>query len=111
MLSVEKEGSVSVICVHGEIDNSNVERLASVLAIARQDAEHRIVLSLTECRYCDSSGLHAVIKAHRMSPERFAIVIPPENAMLHRLLRMTGLNKVFTVYPSVDAALSPVAAR
>jgi anti-sigma B factor antagonist len=111
MMSVEKQGAISLIHVQGEIDLVNVEALASILATASDDAEHQFILSLADCKYCDSAALGALVRANNAHPGRFALVIPPENTTLHRLLSITGLNKVLKLYPSVESALAPVARR
>jgi anti-anti-sigma factor len=107
MFSVAKQGSVSLIYVQGEIDLMDVEPLAAVIGTAADDEGHRVILSLADYRYCDSSALGVLVRAHNSHPGRFALVIPAENVTLHRLLSVTGLNKVLTLCPSVDAALAP----
>ncbi len=68
---------------------------------------HALVVDLTQLEFIDSTGLGALIGAHRRASERKGSlrIVAPEGQIL-RLLRITGLLDVLSVYATGDSALS-----
>jgi anti-sigma B factor antagonist len=64
------------------------------------------VVDLTQLEFLDSTGLGALIGAHKRAAEHGGSVrLVAHEGQILRLLRITGLLEVFSVYPSVEAAL------
>lgn len=70
----------------------------------RQGAD-RLILDMTQVNFMDSSGLGAVVACMKLvgDPKRLPLcnVAPP----VLTLLKLTRMDQVFLVYPSVQAAL------
>ena len=66
-----------------------------------------IVMELSEMDFICSAGLGAMIDAHHRSREHDGQVrlVGPQPAVLH-LLEMTNLTKLFTVFATVDDAVT-----
>ena len=62
---VEVVGSVPVVAAPEEIDITNAEALRSALLRAAADGHRTLVVDMTQTQFCDSSGLHTLIAAHR----------------------------------------------
>ena len=71
------EGGASVIAVTGELDLSNVDRLAEPVQDAVSEGQP-LVLDLSPCTFIDSSGLRFVLQLHKELAENekeMAIVV------------------------------------
>jgi anti-sigma B factor antagonist len=97
----------SVIEAHGEIDIANVAGLTRSVLEALAEGSTAIVLDLCNVTHLDSSGLAAVISAHQHVSElprgRFVLVL--DAARLRRTFQLRGLDRVFLIVDSREAAL------
>jgi anti-sigma B factor antagonist len=90
----------------GTLDIATSPTLRAALLEAADRANHEIVVDLTQLEFLDSTGLGALIGAHKRAAEHGGSVrLVAHEGQILRLLRITGLLDVFSVYPSVDAAL------
>jgi anti-sigma B factor antagonist len=66
-----------------------------------------LIVDLSQLEFLDSTGLGALIGAHKRAAEHQGEVrLVAQEGQILRLLRITGLLDVFSVYPNLDAALS-----
>jgi anti-sigma B factor antagonist len=88
-----------VFAVSGEMDMSTVGDLRAVLTAL--PTHERVALDLAGVTFCDSSGLNALLVAHRHFTDgdgRFVLrSVPPR---ITRMLEMTRLAQVFLVDPN-----------
>lgn len=66
----------------------------------------RVIIDLAEVELINSSGLGMLVQGHSLLRKSGGIIVlasVPERVQKH--LEMTRLNSVFTVFPSVEAAL------
>jgi anti-sigma B factor antagonist len=90
----------------GTLDIATSPTLRAALLEAADRANHEIVVDLTQLEFLDSTGLGALIGAHKRAAEHGGSVrLVAHEGQILRLLRITGLLDVFSVYPSVEAAL------
>jgi len=102
----EHEGDAIVYKLKGSLDFETAPSLRAALMEAADEGKHDIVVELTHLEFLDSSGLGALIGAHKRALEnggRVRLIISP--GPIERLLTITGLMNVLAVYPSIDAAL------
>ena len=62
---VEVAGGVPVVAAPEEIDITNAGALRSALLQGAAHGHGTFVLDMTRTRFCDSSGLHALVAAHK----------------------------------------------
>ena len=62
---VEVVRGVPVVAAPEEIDITNAEALRSALLTAAANGPGTLVVDMTATRFCDSSGLHTLIAAHK----------------------------------------------
>jgi anti-sigma B factor antagonist len=88
-----------VLEVAGEVDLSSVGELRDALARAAETQAARVVLDLSGVGFMDSTGLTALVLAHRALdvPERRFAVICPEGPV-RRLLELAGLDRIVSVH-------------
>ena len=89
----------------GEIDLLSQARLRSCLAEALTARPSEIIVDMTDLTFIDSSGLTALITAHRQldaTSGHLALANVPQVAM--RVLEITGLHNVFTILSQAGTA-------
>jgi len=92
-----------VVEVRGEIDISSAEDLRAALLRAATDT-HDVVLDFGGVTFIDSSGLRTVIQAHKQIEGRGrALVIERVSPVVEKVLRLSGLDKLFTIGPDGDS--------
>ncbi|MFL5766494.1 MAG: STAS domain-containing protein [Actinomycetota bacterium] len=96
----------TVVDVKGEVDLYTSPRLRERIVELVEDGHIRIVVNLEEVGFLDSSGLGALVGALKRVNERGGrlVLVCPEGSPL-KVLTITGLDKVFAIHGSVDAAL------
>ena len=110
---VEMVQGVPVVAAPEEIDITNAEALRSALltAAAAADGHGTLVVDMTATRFCDSSGLHALIAAHKRAEAegREVLLVIPDTAVL-RVFALTGMDRVIPNFTSLPEALAQTAA-
>lgn len=99
--------SKNVLPLEGEIDLHVSPRISEKLGEMIKLKPSRVVIDLSRVTYIDSSGLAILISAMQDVEEyggRFAIAGLQEN--VRTIFETARLDKVFLMYPHVDAALS-----
>jgi anti-anti-sigma factor len=95
-----------VVPLPGELTFSNVHEVKTALEAAFGSAGSLVVADGTATVFCDSAGMHELIRAHKHAAATgtaFRVVIPHANVR-DRLIR-TGLNGYLPVYPALAEAL------
>lgn len=103
----EAAGSSLLIRLSGSLDVATSPLLKDALARAAQPSD--VIVDLTQVDFLDSTGLGALMGAHRRAIERgghLGLIV--HEGPISRLLTITGLSRVFAVYPSVGEALAGI---
>jgi anti-sigma B factor antagonist len=105
-IHVHVSGGMHVFELIGSLDIATAPTVRAALLEASERGDHRLIVDLTKLEFLDSTGLGALIGGQRRAKEFDGDVrlVATEGQIL-RLLRITGLLKVFSVYPTLDAAL------
>ena len=110
---VEVTGGVPVVAAPEEIDITNAEALRAALltAAAAADGCGTLVVDMTRTRFCDSSGLHTLIAAHKRAGAegRQVLLVIPSTAVL-RVFALTAMDRVIPNFTSLAEALAQAAA-
>jgi anti-sigma B factor antagonist len=108
---VEVAGGVPVVAAPEELDITNADGLRSALVEAAADGYGTVVVDMTRTRFCDSSGLHTLVAAHRRAGAegREVLLVIPSSTVL-RVFAITGMDKVIPNFTSVAEALARTAA-
>jgi anti-sigma B factor antagonist len=108
---VKVAGGVLVVAAPEEIDITNAEALRSALLAAAADGPGTLVVDMTRTRFCDSSGLHALIAAHKRAGAegREVLLVIPSAAVL-RVFALIGMDMVIPNFTSLAEALAQTAA-
>lgn len=104
---VEMAGGVPVVAAPGEIDITSADDLRTALVNAAARGHGTFVVDMSLTRFCDSSGLHALVAAHRRAQAEGGevLLVVPDAAVL-RVLAITGVDQVIPNFTSLDEALA-----
>ncbi|HEY2167341.1 MAG TPA: STAS domain-containing protein [Jatrophihabitantaceae bacterium] len=107
-LSVTQQsvGGYPVLGVRGEVDVYSAPNLKGQLS-AMLPASPTVVVDLSDVAFLDSTGLGALVAARTSAVEaggNIPLVCPRERIL--KLFKITGLDQVFQIYPSVDEAVA-----
>jgi len=105
-------GRHAVVRMPDEIDLSNSASMDNVLSKVAAQHPEIITADMTVTVFCDSSGIHALARAHRVVTSdggelRLAIGASPAR----RVLELTGLDQVLPIYADVEQSLAAPLAR
>jgi len=99
-------GDAHVVSVTGEVDLFTAPEFKQRVMAPIAAGSERVIVDLTGTTFIDSSSLGVLIGAHRRMKARGGrLIVACDNTGIVKTFRITGLDSVFTVVPSVDAAL------
>jgi len=96
-----------VVAAPEEIDITNAEALRAALLQAAANGHDTLVVDMTRTQFCDSSGLHTLIAAHKRAEEqgREVLLVIPSTTVL-RVFALTGMDRVIPNFTSLPEALA-----
>jgi anti-anti-sigma factor len=107
MFDLEKRGSTTIVHVRGDIDVLTSESFRDALIASERDSE-RIVISMLDCHYLDSTGLTVLISAQRRLGPRLAVVIS-QGGNVAKIIEIASLGRFLRIVSSLDDATRAVA--
>ncbi len=100
-------GEAAVITLPEEIDISNSEQVREELLSLLNRGPAVLIVDMAETTFCDSAGVNALVRAHRRATASDAeIRLVLTSRGVERVLAITGVDRLITIYPSVAAALN-----
>lgn len=106
-LSTRTQGEHTVLGVGGEIDVYTAPQLRERLIELVEGGQQHIVVDMEQVEFLDSTGLGVLVgglKRVRAQDGSLRLVCGQERIL--KIFRITGLEKVFGIYPSVDEAVA-----
>jgi anti-sigma B factor antagonist len=105
-LDVSVQGEWSVLRVGGEVDVATAPRLREQLIALVNDQRYHLVVDLSEVDFIDSTGLGVLIGALKRVRSRDGdLHLVCSDDRILRVFEITGLDQIFTIHESVDAAV------
>jgi anti-anti-sigma factor len=89
-----------VLHVFGDVDLSTVAQLDKAIEDASSDT---LQINLAKCRYFDSSGLAALVRARNRFGSRLTVFVRP-NTGVYRTLRIVGFDKMFNLVTELQTS-------
>ena len=108
---IEKHDNHTLIQVLEEkLDTHIAPTLKSELVLVSGNGEKNIILDLSKCRYCDSSGLSAILVANRLCKNAGgSFVLTGLNDAVERLITISQLDTVLNITSSVNDGVDLIA--
>jgi anti-sigma B factor antagonist len=101
------EDGTHIVAVAGEIDLFTAPEFKQRVSAPIDEGRRHVVVDLTETTFIDSSSLGVLIGAHRRLKRRNgSLTVVCENEAIVKTFRITGLDGVFTLLPTLDEALA-----
>ncbi len=104
---ITDESSIAyrVIALRGDLDIGTSARLREQLNALIAEGVAVIVLDCAALEFIDSTGLGTLVSALKQIANRDGVLaLAQPNERVRRVLRVTGLARLFPIYPDVDAA-------
>lgn len=103
-LATREVGGATVLAVGGEIDVYTAPKLRDAITDLVTAGVYEIVVDMSAVEFLDSTGLGVLVgglKKVRGHDGSLQLVCHQERLL--KIFRITGLAKVFTIHPTVDA--------
>ncbi len=102
----EKSDHYSVIKLKVEkLDSTIAPSLKSELVVLSNDGVKNIIIDLSESRYCDSSGLSAILVANRLCKNSQGMfVLTGLQESVKKLVAISQLDSILTITPTLSEA-------
>jgi anti-sigma B factor antagonist len=105
-LATRTEGGRTVVAVAGEIDVYTAPKLREQIVALVDDGHYDLIIDMSGVEFLDSTGLGVLVgglKRVRAHDGSLALVCNEERIL--KIFRITGLTKVFPIYPTVEEAV------
>ena len=104
---IEKQDDHTLIQVLEEkLDTHIAPTLKSELVLVSGNGEKNIILDLSKCRYCDSSGLSAILVANRLCKNAGGtFVLTGLNDAVERLITISQLDTVLNISNTIEEGI------
>lgn len=97
-IETQQDGDLSVIWLIGELDSYSAPRVRDVLGKFLASATPHVRLHLSGVEYIDSMGLGVLVGALKKTEDEVGTLeIVAPSPQVAQVLRVTGLDKVFTI--------------
>jgi anti-anti-sigma factor len=105
-------GEIVAVAVNGEIDLQTADGLRSRLLELAETGYRTLVVDFAGVAFCDAAGLGALVAAHnRVAADGGEVRLSRVRPAQRKLLRVTGLHRVFDLYDDLDAAIGGPSAK
>ena len=106
--SSEHKGNVAVVYSQvDKLDSTNAPELKSLFIHLNKSANNLIVLDMSQTKYCDSSGLSAILIANRLCKDTsgsfYLTGLQPD---VFKMIQIAQLDKVLNLSENLDSALA-----
>jgi anti-sigma B factor antagonist len=103
---IERNDGATVVHLAGELDLYNAHEVREALVACTDESPARLVVDLAEVKFIDSTALGVLIEARTRMENRKAFLLASPGLETRRALEISGLDKHFSVHPSLDDALA-----
>jgi anti-anti-sigma factor len=109
---VQETGNYVVIKTKVEkLDTNHAPELKSILVFHNKNNVKNIIIDLTDSRYCDSSGLSALLVANRLCKNAGgSFILTGLQEPVQKLIQISQLHTVLAITPKLNDAIDHLAA-
>nr|WP_221378177.1 STAS domain-containing protein [Actinoplanes polyasparticus] len=103
----DHRSDIAVLHLRGELDSDTANQLHATMADLLERPVPRIVVDLTDLKFCDSVGLSTFITSKHVITARGGwLSFAGANPFLSQLMETVGLSRYFAIFPEVDDAIA-----
>jgi anti-sigma B factor antagonist len=99
---------VPVVTAPAEIDITTTEQLRAVLLDAASRGHTTVVVDMTRTRFCDSGGLHVLLRAHQLALAdggELRLVLPADGP-IPRIVTLMCLDRLIPSFTTLAEAIA-----
>ncbi len=105
-LSAKTEEPLQIVTVlENRIDAAVALDFKEAMRQLTENAPERVILDLSAVTFIDSSGLGAIVATMKFLAPARTLLLAGLTGPVDRVFRLTRMDSVFTLYPSLAAAL------
>ena len=104
---VHRAGEQAIVTLPEHINVSNAGQIREELLVVINRGAATLIADMTATMSCDQAGADAVVRAHQRAVAagtELRLVVTAQ--IVHRVLSMCGLDRLVSIYPSLEAALA-----
>jgi len=102
---LKKEEHTLVRVKTDRLDTNSAPDLKSEMVVLNNNGETNIILDMSECSYCDSSGLRAILVGNRLCEDAIGtFILSGLQPDVENLIRISMLHTVLLITKTVDEA-------
>jgi len=106
LIQFRKSGEISVLGLSGDVDVYTCSILRDAIIHSIDQGDQRMVINMANVNYIDSSGLGTLVGGlRRVKQNDGHLAISSATPRIRKVLKITGLNKVFTIFEDEDSAV------
>lgn len=95
----------TVIAIRGDLDIGTTAALRDRILTVLKDTAASVIIDLSEVSFCDASGLALLVGTRRRAGlYGVNVVLAAPRPSVRKLLHITGLDRAFTIHPTLVAA-------
>ena len=100
---------ISVTVIDDRIDAATAIQFKERMRDATKNGPARVVLDLSRVQFLDSSGLGAIVAVKKLlAPDR-VLELSGLTPTVEKVFRLTRMDSIFTIHPSLEVAVSHAA--
>lgn len=106
-IKIEDNNGAKVVTIEGHLDASMAHAVNDKLHDLLEGECKKLVFNLENLNYISSAGLRVLLysaKKMQVKKGKTALCTIPKN--IQRVLAISGLNTIFSIYPNIEEALS-----
>jgi anti-anti-sigma factor len=102
---IKISGYTLVKVLNDRLDTNNAPDLKTELVAINAGGEHNIILDVSNCSYCDSSGLSAILVANRLCEDAVGtFILTGLQPDVEQIIRISMLHTVLIITRTVAEA-------
>jgi anti-sigma B factor antagonist len=104
----KKITGMPVVALPAEVDLAVAEQLRAILLDVTGNGHLTVVVDMTRTLFCDSVGIHVLLRAHRRAVARGGELrlVVPATGVVPRLISLTWLDSFIPCYPNLAEAMA-----
>lgn len=105
-MTSRREGALQIVTVNADrIDATVAIQFKDTMRARTEDGADRVILDLQQVDFIDSSGLGAIVAAMKQLGAGRKLDLAGLTPNVESVFRLTRMDTVFALYPTLDAAL------
>lgn len=103
---IRRNDNVPIVDLSGDVDAYTCAKLREAIVELLDQGDSRVVIGMSNVDYIDSTGLGTLVGGlRRVSEQKGAMAISGANPQVRKVLSITGLSKVFSLFDDETEAI------